>query len=120
MLKTVRKTIEKYAMLKTGNHVLVAVSGGPDSVALLRTLVILSPSYRLRLTVAHLNHGFRGAEADREEDFLRCLCSKLGITCVCRKVDIRSLQKGQGKSLEEVRPATQTLPCASSAMARGP
>jgi tRNA(Ile)-lysidine synthase len=102
MLKTIRKTIEKFAMLKMGTHILAAVSGGPDSAALLRVLTILSPEYGLRLTVAHLNHSLRGVEAEREEDFVRNLCAEMGISCVCRRVDILSLQKGQGRSLEEV------------------
>ena len=62
MLKTVAETIEAFSMLAFGDHVLAAVSGGPDSVALLRALVILSPRYGLRLTTAHLNHGLRGEE----------------------------------------------------------
>jgi tRNA(Ile)-lysidine synthase len=102
MLRTIRKTIEKFAMLKTGTHILAAVSGGPDSVALLRVLTILSPEYGLRLTVAHLNHGLRGVEADKEENFVRKLCAETGISCICRKVDISSLHKGQGRSLEEI------------------
>jgi tRNA(Ile)-lysidine synthase len=57
---------------------LVAVSGGADSVALLRALVELSP-HRDRLIVAHFNHGWRGAESDRDERFVQDLCGSLGI-----------------------------------------
>lgn len=101
MLRQVRKTVEKYAMLARGDHLLVAVSGGPDSVALLRALVLMSPEYQLRLTTAHLNHGLRGAEAGREEDFVRRLSAGMGLDCLCKTVDIRMLQKGGGRSLEE-------------------
>ena len=102
IIKNVRKTIGSNAMLENGDHLLVALSGGPDSVALLRVLVILSNEYGLRLTAAHLNHSLRGAEADRDEDFVRCLSAETGIDCVFRTVDIRSLHAGQGRSLEDV------------------
>ncbi len=56
-------------MLTRGDHLVVAVSGGPDSVALLRALILLSSEYRLHLTTAHLNHGLRGTEARRRSGF---------------------------------------------------
>jgi tRNA(Ile)-lysidine synthase len=102
MLKTVRKTIERSSMLTRGDHLLVAVSGGPDSVALLRALILLSSEYQLHLTTAHLNHGLRGTEAEEEEDFVRRISHALGITCICKTVHIRMLQIGKGRSLEEI------------------
>jgi len=102
MLKRVRKTIADSALLERGDHLLAAVSGGPDSVALLWTLALLSFEYDLRLTTAHLNHGFRDAEAQGEEAFVHSLCAGMGINCISKTVDIRALKKGSGKSLEEV------------------
>jgi tRNA(Ile)-lysidine synthase len=102
MLKQIRKTIETHSMLERGDHVIVAVSGGPDSVALLCVLVLLTDEYGLRLTTAHLNHGLRGGESDAEETFVRSLCAKIGIACVCQKTDIRLLQIGKRRSLEEI------------------
>jgi tRNA(Ile)-lysidine synthase len=102
ILKNVRKTIENFSMLEQGDHVLVAVSGGADSVALLRVLTILSNEYRLRLTIAHLNHGLRGAEADSEEAFVCHFSKEMGIGFISRRVDIRTLQKSKGRSLEEI------------------
>jgi tRNA(Ile)-lysidine synthase len=102
MLKRIRKTIADCSLLERGDHLLVAVSGGPDSVALLRAMVLLSSEYELRLTTAHLNHGLRGAEAQREEAFVRSLCAGMGIACICKTADIRILQKGRGMSLEEI------------------
>jgi len=102
MLKRIRKTIADCSLLERGDHLLVAVSGGPDSVALLRAMVALSPEYELRLTAAHLNHGLRGAEAHAEEVFVRSLCAGMGIPCLCKAVDIRALRKGRGMSLEEI------------------
>ncbi|MEW6335664.1 MAG: tRNA lysidine(34) synthetase TilS [Thermodesulfobacteriota bacterium] len=102
MLRSVRKTIAESALLERGDHLLVALSGGPDSVALLRVMALLSPEYGLKLTAAHLNHGLRGEESREEEHFVRTLCAGLGIGCISKTLDIRSLRKGSGKSIEQV------------------
>jgi tRNA(Ile)-lysidine synthase len=102
MLKQIRKTIDIYSMLKRGDHLVVAVSGGPDSVALLRILALLTNEYQLRLTTAHLNHGLREAEADGEEAFVRRLSADMGIPCVCKRMDVRALQRVRRRSLEEI------------------
>lgn len=101
MLDKVRKTIMRHAMLERGGRLIVAVSGGPDSVALLKLLTLLAAEYELSLVVAHLNHGLRGEEADREEAFVRRLSQEMGIACLSRKIDIFALRK-PGKSLEEL------------------
>ncbi len=80
----------------------MAVSGGPDSVALLYILALLTNKYRLRLTTAHLNHGLREAEADGDEAFVRRLSADMGIACVCKRVDVRALQRVRRRSLEEI------------------
>ena len=102
MLKQIRKTIETHSMLERGDHIVVAVSGGPDSVALLRVLALLKDEFQLSLTTAHLNHGLRKEEADRDEAFVRSLSAGMGIACICKKMDIRALQEGKGQSLEEI------------------
>jgi tRNA(Ile)-lysidine synthase len=102
MLNQVRKTIDTYSMLMRGDHLVVAVSGGPDSVALLHILALLANEFQLRLTTVHLNHALREAEADGEEAFVRCLSAGMGIACVCKKVDIRALQRRSRRSLEEI------------------
>ncbi|MHB8092171.1 MAG: tRNA lysidine(34) synthetase TilS [Syntrophales bacterium] len=101
MLNTVRKTIADNLLLRRGEHVLAAVSGGPDSVALLRILEILAGEYSLKITVAHLNHGLRGEDANRDEDFVRILSEKRNIAFITKRVDIRERQKKTGKSIEE-------------------
>lgn len=102
MLDRVRKTIENHSLLNRGDHLLVAVSGGADSVALLRILVRLADEYRLRLTSAHLNHGLRGAESDRDEGFVRDLSAEMGIDSICKAVDIASLSRDKGRSVEDI------------------
>jgi len=101
MIAEVRKTIKKHNMIKTGERIVVAVSGGPDSVALLKVLEVLSHEYRLTLIAAHLNHGLR-EEADREEQFVRKLCNEMEITCESKKVNINELRKNSGKCIEDI------------------
>jgi len=91
MLTKFRETIKKYDMLRKGEHVLVGISGGADSVALLAVLNRLRPQYELTLTAAHFNHRTRAAESDRDEAFVRALCTSLGIALVCG-----SLREGAG------------------------
>ena len=61
---------------------LLALSGGPDSVALLHALRELAPRFGCRLAAAHLNHRLRGAESERDEMFVRELCATLGVVLV--------------------------------------
>src|SRR5580698_8085707 len=59
--------------------ILVALSGGPDSVALLHAMLALRERFGYRIAAAHLNHGIRGAESDRDESFVRELCARCEI-----------------------------------------
>lgn len=100
MIKKVKEAIKKYHMLESGESVVVAVSGGPDSIALLKVLETLSDEYGLTLITAHLNHGLR-VEADREAQFVREISKEMGIKFECKTVDINFLRKGTGKSIED-------------------
>lgn len=84
MLDTVKRTISDYMMLETGENMLVALSGGADSTALLLSLRELG--YPVR--AFHLNHCLRGAESDRDEAFCRRLCEKIGVELTVERVDI--------------------------------
>lgn len=99
MLDKVRKTIQVHSLVQPGEGVLVAVSGGPDSVALLRIFELLRTAYNLDITVAHLNHGIRGADADREEAFVRLLAEKMKVRFISKRVHLDERRKGA--SLEE-------------------
>lgn len=90
-------TIDKNCLLNKGDRVLVALSGGADSVSL---LVALKNIGKYKLYAAHLNHGIRGIEADRDENFCRELCSSLEIEFFCEKADVPSIAKKAGLSLE--------------------
>jgi tRNA(Ile)-lysidine synthase len=71
--------------LSPGGMIVAAVSGGPDSVALLRVLASIQSRARFRLTAAHFNHRLRGAESDRDEEFVRRLCAELEIEFVSER-----------------------------------
>ena len=95
-------------LLKPGMRLAVALSGGADSVALLRILVARSEELGLVLHAAHLHHGLRGAEADGDLEFCRELAAKLGLpfheACVDTAVEARADRKSD-KSAETGKPA---------------
>jgi len=100
-LSAVEATIRDYHMLTEGDAVLVGVSGGPDSVALLHSLVALAPKWSLRLVTAHLNHQLRGAAADQEAAFVGKLSMGLGIPCEIGSKDVAQYGNQHRLSLQE-------------------
>src|SRR5688500_2592698 len=75
---TVERTLRRHTMLSGGETVLVGVSGGADSVALLTALLTLAPAWRLELRVLHVDHGLRRDSA-ADADFVRHLGDRLGV-----------------------------------------
>jgi tRNA(Ile)-lysidine synthase len=100
-LKKVRQTIAHYDLLQKGDKVLVAVSGGPDSVALLYALLEIKEEFDLRLFVAHLNHKLRGSESDQDQKFVKDLASKLNLRFFSKSVDVKREARKKRLSLEE-------------------
>ena len=101
-MRTVKDTIERNAMLAPGDRVGVAVSGGADSVALLRILANLAAEYTLELVALHLNHGIRGEESDRDEAFVKDLTGSMGIPLEIENISIPTLRRERGGSLEDL------------------
>ena len=100
MVDLVRKAILNYSLLNNGDSVTVALSGGADSVALLLALLELKDEFSLKISAAHLNHGLRGDEADRDELFVCELCDKLNVPLFCEKADVKSFAKAEKLSIE--------------------
>jgi tRNA(Ile)-lysidine synthase len=71
--------VREHELIQPGERALVAVSGGIDSVVLLRILADASPLLGATVRAAHLNHGLRGPESDADEEFVRGLCTELGV-----------------------------------------
>jgi tRNA(Ile)-lysidine synthase len=89
------------AMLKPGLRLAVGVSGGADSVALLRVLAERKDGLGLVLHVAHLHHGLRGEEADGDLEFARALAVELGLPFHEARVDAGAAAKESGETIEE-------------------
>jgi len=86
-------------MLRKGDHVLVGLSGGADSVALLAVLNRLSPAFGISLTAAHFNHKTRASESDRDEAFVRALCKSVGVALICGS--LKDTARPRGISVED-------------------
>ena len=96
------RTIRKHDLLPQGARVLVALSGGADSVALLHVLQTLERRGHLAVAgVAHFNHQLRGAEADADERFCRELATALKLPVVVGRGDVRALAEQSGRSIED-------------------
>ena len=78
-LNKVIETAEKYKLISDGDTIVVALSGGADSVTLLNILYSVKEKYNLTLYAAHLNHGIRENEADNDEKFCKILCENYNI-----------------------------------------
>ena len=100
MRDKVLDTIEKYEMIGQGDHVCAAVSGGADSAALLAFLLSLREPMGLTVTACHLNHCLRGAEADRDEAFVRELCQRWQVPLTVERVEVAELARQEHLSEE--------------------
>ena len=93
--------LRQYPLFSQGDRIAVGVSGGADSVALLRFLAALRPQFGWDLVVCHIHHGLRGAEADRDECFVRALAEQLGLPCAVSRIDAAALALRDHISVEE-------------------
>lgn len=93
--------LRQYSLFSQGDRIAVGVSGGADSVALLRFLAALRPQFGWDLVVCHIHHGLRGAEADRDECFVRALAEQLGLPCTVSRIDAAALALRDHISVEE-------------------
>lgn len=100
MQPDVRRTIEQFAMLLQHDKVVVGVSGGPDSMALLHILLSLKVEYSLELYVAHVNHMFRGSEAQADADFVRETARQWDVPCFIINADVPARMITRGLSAQ--------------------
>ncbi len=101
MIQKLRALSAEYDMLPAGALVLCAVSGGADSMCLLHLLHTLAPEGGFLLRCAHFNHGLRGAESDRDEEFVRAWCGERGIPFFCGGADVAAEAARTGRGIEE-------------------
>ena len=103
MLNKLTALIRQYDMLQPGDRVVCAVSGGADSMALLWSMYLLKEKLGIDLAAAHLNHGLRGTESDRDEAFVREFCQGYEIPLYCEKVQVTAGEKGLEAAAREAR-----------------
>ena len=92
--------LEKNLALHEREAIIVALSGGADSVCLLHLMLSIREQLGMAMMACHLNHHIRGEEADRDENFVRSLCERLGVPLFVKDVDVISKAKELGISLE--------------------
>jgi tRNA(Ile)-lysidine synthase len=101
LLREVLRWIKVRRLFISGETVVVAVSGGPDSLALLHILSGLKDQLRLGLVVAHLNHGIRGEESDADALFISELTARWGLSAIIGRADVPTYAAERKMSLEE-------------------
>ena len=101
MILSVKCLIETYHMLQKGDSVVVGVSGGADSLCLLRLLWELRDSYCLKILAVHVHHGIRGQEADEDAHFTEMICREWQVEYRIIKRDIPKMAANRGLSEEE-------------------
>jgi len=101
LIQKAEEAVAEYNMLQESDSVLVGVSGGADSVALVHVLKEIAPIFSIKLGIAHLNHSLRGNESDADAGFVVSLSEKLNLPCYTAKEDIVEYKNKHGFSLEE-------------------
>ncbi len=97
----VLNTIKRYEQIKSGDTIVVGVSGGPDSICLLNVLKNLQNELKINIVVAHINHMIR-KEADSETVFVQDFCEQRDIKCFVKKADVLQIAKEKKLGTEEV------------------
>ncbi|OGR00586.1 MAG: tRNA lysidine(34) synthetase TilS [Deltaproteobacteria bacterium RIFOXYD12_FULL_55_16] len=99
-IKKIEKIIRSQGLIVAGERCVVAVSGGPDSMALLHALAQLASGLDLFLVVAHVDHGLRPEEAEAEARLVQEAAQTLGLVCECARVEVAACAREQGLSRE--------------------
>jgi len=100
MLDRIKQYIESESLIQKGDHLLLGISGGVDSIALLHLFHELKNEYQLALSVVHINHGLRSKSADKDQQFVSEQCAELGIPFYPRSVDTKARAAAEGWSIE--------------------
>ncbi len=95
-------TIKKNKLLKKGDRIVLAVSGGADSMCMLRLFCEIRCDWDLTLNVVHLNHGFRGEESDSDAKYVEKKCKEWGVGLHSFYLDIQSMAKSENLGFEDV------------------
>lgn len=99
--KQVRRTIKEHNLIQRNDHIVIGLSGGPDSVCLFHLLLGLAREMNLTLHPVHLNHLFRPGAAQRDQKYVEELCERLGTPAISVTVDCGRLARELGMTSEE-------------------
>lgn len=100
MKQKILQTIKKYNLIKSGDSIVVGVSGGPDSICLLHILNELKKELNFKIYVAHINHMIR-EEADEETEYVKNFCKNIGVECFAQKINVVKIAKEEKIGTEE-------------------
>ena len=103
MLNKLENFLRRYEMIEAGDHIICAVSGGADSMALLWAMYLLKEKLDIQLSAAHFNHHLRGEESDRDEQFVRDFCDGYGIPLFVGSGEITAGKKGLEAAARDAR-----------------
>ncbi len=99
-VKRMGRFVREEELLKPCDKVCCALSGGADSVALLRSVLALKDEFSLTVSAVHVNHCLRGEESDRDERFCIDLCARLGVRLSVHRCDVMGYKEKHGCSVE--------------------
>jgi len=94
------ETLSECRLLSPNQQVLLAVSGGVDSMVMLDLFFYLAPKWNLRLAAVHANHQLRGVDSDQDEAFVKRACHERGIPCVTERLDVRAYSTAHRISIQ--------------------
>ena len=103
LLARIAGTMDRYGMVRPGQRVGVAVSGGADSVCLLHCLLLLAPRWDLRLHVLHLDHNLRGEESREDAEFVQRLAAELGLPVTVARADLSAPAENLEQAARQAR-----------------
>ena len=99
--KKIRDTIHKNNLINRGEHIVIGLSGGPDSVCLFSVLKELADEMDFALYAVHVNHGFRPGAAEEDQAYVEALCQQHGVSCIPFKYDCNAIAREHGLTSEE-------------------
>ena len=97
----VKKTIIDNDLIAQGEHIVIGLSGGPDSVCLFHVLYNLKEELGIELHAVHINHGLRQGAADEDQQYVEALCTEYNVPCNTFSFDVNRIAKEAGISGEE-------------------
>ncbi|MDR3224732.1 MAG: tRNA lysidine(34) synthetase TilS [Clostridiales Family XIII bacterium] len=109
LTKKIKEIILSEALIPRGGHVVVGISGGPDSLTLAHVLLQLSGELGFALHAVHVDHGLRGAESDGDRQFVEDWCASSGLPLTVKRIDIAALAAERSMSVEEAGRAARQM-----------